>query len=66
VLGAAMPPVGGRDDYVRAVLVDGVATPVVSQDSAATRALAQADCLIVREAGSAAAERGAEVTVIAL
>lgn len=65
-LGADMPAVGGRDDYVRAVLIDGIATPVVSQDSAATYALAQANCLIVREAGSPAAESGGDVHIIML
>ena len=65
-LGADMPAVGGRDDYVRAVLIDGIATPVVSQDSAATYALAQANCLIVREADSPAAESGGDVHIITL
>lgn len=65
-LGAAMPPVGGRDDYVRAVLTDGVATPVVSQDSAATFALAQANCLIRRAAGSAVAQAGEDAEIITL
>ena len=65
-LGAAMPPVGGRDDYVRAVLTEGIATPVVSQDSAATFALAQANCLIRRAASSAAAQAGEAVEIIAL
>lgn len=65
-LGAAMPPVGGRADYVRAALTDGVTTPVVSQDSAATFALAQAYCLIRRAAGSAAAQAGDAAEIIAL
>lgn len=65
-LGAAMPPVGGRDDYVRAVLADGVATPVASQDSAATYALAQANCLIRRAAFSAAANAGEDAEVVLL
>ncbi|RXR29997.1 gephyrin-like molybdotransferase Glp [Sphingobium fluviale] len=65
-LGAAMPPVGGRDDYVRAELTDGVATPVVSQDSAATFALAQANCLIRRAAGSGAARAGEDAEIITL
>lgn len=65
-LGTAMPPVGGRDDYVRAVLADGAATPVASQDSAATYALAQANCLIRRAAGSAAAKAGTAAEVVLL
>lgn len=65
-LGAAMPPVGGRDDYVRAVLADGIATPLGAQDSAATLALARANCLIRREAGSAAAQAGEEVSILPL
>lgn len=65
-LGADMPAVGGRDDYVRAALIDGIATPVVSQDSAATHALAQANCLIVREAGSPPVKSGGDVHIITL
>lgn len=65
-LGADMPPVGGRDDYVRAVLANGLASPVAAQDSAATLALSLANCLIRREAGSASARSGEDVEIIAL
>jgi molybdopterin molybdotransferase len=54
-LGSALPPVGNRDDYVRARLDDGRALPLANQDSAALATLAQADTLIVRKAGSPAA-----------
>lgn len=65
-LGTDMPAVGGRDDYVRAVLEDGIARPVISQDSAATYALSLTKCLIVRVAGSPAAHAGEEAEVVLL
>lgn len=65
-LGVSMPAVGGRDDYVRAVLEDGVARPVISQDSAATYALSLANCLIRRAAESPPAEAGEEAEVVLL
>jgi len=61
-----MPAVGGRDDYVRGVCTaDGVA-PLPVQDSAATLALARANCLILRPAGSPEAKAGEEVEVIGI
>lgn len=66
VLGSDMPAVRGRDDYVRAVLADGVATPVATQDSAATLALSRANCLLRRPAGSAPARAGESVEILPL
>ena len=51
-LDSALPAVGNRDDYVRAVLADGRVHPLVNQDSAALATLAQANALIVRPAGA--------------
>lgn len=51
-LGARLPPGGGRDDYMRAVMVDGKACPLTRQDSGAVPALTLADTLIVRPAGA--------------
>lgn len=75
VLAAALPPVGGRDDYARAILdtatedaqPSGTAADaprvqaLAQQDSAATFALAQADGLIRRPAESPALPAGASV-----
>ena len=63
-LGAAMPPVGGRADYVRAVLADGIATPIALQDSAAMHAAATANALIMRPPGAPAAAPGEIVTLL--
>lgn len=66
VLARAMPAVGGRDDYVRGVIADGRAEPLRMQDSAATLALARADCLILRPTGSPEARIGDAVEVIGI
>lgn len=63
-LAVPLPAVEKRTDHVRARLVDGVATPVGLNDSAALKALSQADALIVRPAGSPAAAAGDDVKVI--
>jgi molybdopterin molybdotransferase len=64
ILGSALPPVAKRTDHIRAILADGRATPIGLNDSAALRALARANALIVRPAGSPAAEAGDEVDII--
>lgn len=65
-LASALPATAERDDYLRAWRgPDGIVS-VTSQDSAATAAMAQADCLILRPAGSPAAAPGDPVTVIPL
>jgi molybdopterin molybdotransferase len=63
-LGAEMPAVGGRTDYVRATLENGIVTPIGFQDSAAMRAAAQANALIIRPAGSPSADIGDEAQVL--
>lgn len=65
-LGAPMPAVGGRDDYVRGLWADGGARPLSVQDSAATLALAQSNCLIRRAAASPAADVGEQVEILPL
>lgn len=55
---------GDRDEYLRARLTSAGAVALTAQDSAATRALAEADCLIVRDAGASAARSGDIVTIL--
>ncbi|AUW58523.1 molybdopterin molybdenumtransferase MoeA [Sphingobium sp. SCG-1] len=57
---------GDRDEYLRARLTREGAVALTAQDSAATKALAQADCLIVRKAHSPAAMPGETVSIIPL
>lgn len=62
-LGAAMKANDGRRDYVRAKMVSGtdgipVITPMPVQDSAMLSALAEADCLLIREAHAEAGQPG--------
>lgn len=63
-LGAAMPMVGPRTDFVRATLDDGVVTPLGLQDSAAMHAAAQANALIIRPARAPAANMGDGVSIM--
>lgn len=65
-LGHDLPATGGRDDYMRGVLQDGVASSAGSQDSAALLALAEANCLIRRPANSPAAAKGDVVEILPL
>ncbi|WP_420143246.1 gephyrin-like molybdotransferase Glp [Sphingobium sp.] len=63
-LAGPLPATGERDDYLRAFRgADGVVS-VTSQDSAATAAMAIADCLILRPAGSPAIEAGMRATIL--
>lgn len=65
VLGADMPAVGGRDDYVRAAWdAEGRIRPLTQQDSAATLGLSMADALILRPATSPPARAGESVAVL--
>jgi molybdopterin molybdotransferase len=66
VLAGPLPATGERDDYLRAYRTAGGIVSVTSQDSAATAAMARADCLILRPAGSPAAEPGEWVIVLPL
>lgn len=65
-LASPLPATGDRDDYLRAWRSRDGAVSVTSQDSAATAAMAQADCLILRPAGSPPALPGDRVTVLPL
>ena len=57
-LAAPLPATGDRDDYLRAFHTQTGMIALTSQDSAATLALAQADSLILRPAGSPPAPAG--------
>ena len=61
-LGAALPAVGSRTEFVRARLEGDALVPVASQDSSALAALARADALIERPANAPAVAAGALVT----
>ncbi|MET0370156.1 MAG: gephyrin-like molybdotransferase Glp [Sphingobium sp.] len=63
-LAGPLPASGERDNYFRAYHGDGGLVSVTSQDSAAVLALASADCLILRPAGSPVAQAGDRVTII--
>jgi molybdopterin molybdotransferase len=65
-LASALPATGERDDYLRAFRAEGGIVSVTSQDSAATAAMARADCLILRPAGSPPASPGERVTILPL
>ena len=64
-LGADMPAVGIRSDFVRAIWSSGEIVPLHG-DSGMLVPLAAADALIIRPAGSPAAKRGDDVDVIML
>lgn len=66
MLDGPLPASGERDNYFRAFHGEGGLVSVTSQDSAATLALASADCLILRPAGSPAAQAGENVTILPL
>lgn len=65
-LASALPATGERDGYLRAFRAEGGIVSVTSQDSAATAAMARADCLILRPAGSPPASPGERVTILPL
>ncbi|MDF0542794.1 molybdopterin molybdotransferase MoeA [Sphingobium sp. H39-3-25] len=65
-LGEGMPPVTVRDDYVRGRREGDTVWPLPVQDSAATRMLAMADCLILRPANGWPVPAGESVTIIPL
>ena len=70
VLGQAMKANDHRRDYVRAKLVEGSGPPVAqafaTQDSSMLRTLADANCLIVREAHAPEAHQGDPCQVLML
>lgn len=61
---APLPPTGLRAEYLRARLSGDDVLPLEGQDSAALAALAAADALICRPAGSKAAARGESVDIL--
>jgi molybdopterin molybdotransferase len=65
-LAAGMPAVGGRTEFVRARLERGALLPLGEQDSSALAALARAEALIVRPAGSPATAAGEVATAYLL
>ncbi|WP_370309153.1 molybdopterin molybdotransferase MoeA [Sphingobium abikonense] len=65
-LASPLPATGDRDDYLRAWRsADGIVS-VTSQDSAATAAMAKADCLILRPAHAPPARPGDRVIILPL
>jgi molybdopterin molybdotransferase len=66
ILHGELPAVGPRTDHVRAARNLGLVTPVGVNDSAALRALAKADTLIVRPAQSPPATSGDTIEIIIL
>ncbi len=64
--GAALPPVGKRREFLRAVRSGGAVRLAGSQDSSALSALALADCLIDRAANAPVAGLGEAVAVFPL
>lgn len=64
--GEALPPVGKRREFLRAVRQGTNVSLAGSQDSSALRALAEADCLIDRPANAPAVAPGEPVPVFRL
>ncbi|MEC3911326.1 gephyrin-like molybdotransferase Glp [Sphingobium sp. CR2-8] len=65
-LASHLPATGDRDDYLRAWRAPDGIVSVTSQDSAATAAMAKADCVILRPAGSPPAQPGTRVVILPL
>ena len=70
-LGSDLPANDERADYMRAKLVDGpggtfLATPLPVQDSSMMAALANADCLLIREPFAPAVKAGAQCAILRL
>src|SRR3546814_18343897 len=57
-LGAAMPAVGNRTEFIRGKIEDGRALPFRNQDRAALALLAEAAILVRRDAGAQAVPAG--------
>ncbi|MDM7955652.1 molybdopterin molybdotransferase MoeA [Blastomonas sp.] len=64
--GGPFPANGARQDYVRAVLSDGVLEPVRSQDSGALSSLQTANALVIRAPFQPEAQTGEPIDYIAL
>ncbi len=70
-LGVDLPANDERADYMRAKLVPGsdgtpVATPIPVQDSSMMAALANADCLVIREPFAPAVKAGSDCAILRL
>lgn len=65
-LASPLPATAERDEYLRAFRTGEGIVSVTSQDSAATAAMARADCLILRPAGSPPTHAGGRVTILPL
>lgn len=65
-LAVDLGPGGARRDYLRAVLAGGALTPCPNQDSGFVTALAQANALLIREAGAAPQSAGTIVPYLAV
>jgi molybdopterin molybdotransferase len=65
ILGGDLPATGPRTDHIRAIFAGGRVTPLGQNDSAALKALAASNALIVRLADSPPAEAGDWVTILA-
>ena len=65
-LACDLPAAGGRTDFLRTAVADGIAYPLASKDSAKLVELGAADALLVRPAGSAAARAGDPCTLLPL
>jgi molybdopterin molybdotransferase len=66
IIDAPLAPAAERDEYLRAFHRGDRIVAVTAQDSAATASLANADCLILRLAGSPPAKAGDPVTILPL
>ncbi|TAD92321.1 MAG: molybdopterin molybdenumtransferase MoeA [Alphaproteobacteria bacterium] len=63
-LARALPANDGREEYLRARLVNGAADPFANQDSAMISVMAAADLLVIRPAHAPAIAAGTPVPVI--
>lgn len=66
VLGRDLPANDRREDYLRATLSNGVATPFPVQDSSMISVLARADCLAIRPALAPPAKAGDPIDIVPL
>ncbi len=66
MLGSDLPANDERADYLRATLSAGTATPLPVQDSSMMRALATADCLVIREPFDPARRAGEPCRILKL
>ncbi len=66
ILDGDLPATGPRTDHIRARRLMGTVTPIGRNDSAALRALAASDALIIRPPNAPAAQTGDRVEIISL